>query len=89
VNPAGTEGTRFLLISIAIDPRRPLSVDALAADDVRLRDALIRVLGGKSVEALVDVATRDTLVEELRLAIEVITGTGTIERVFLPQYVIQ
>lgn len=89
VNPAGTEGTRFLLVSVAVAPRKPLTVETLAGMDLGLRDALIRVLGAKSVEELVSIADRDALVEELMTAIEKVTGPDTIEQVLLPQYVIQ
>ncbi len=89
VNPSDSEGTRFLLASVALVPGDPGLGDELTARDVELRDALIRVLGGKTVDQLVDIGQRAALADELKAAVESIVGDHTIRRLFIPQYVIQ
>ena len=89
VNPSDTEGTRFLLASVALEPSSPDLTEIISARDVELRDALLRVLGAKTVDQLVDIGQRAELAEELRLAVEAIIGEGTIHGIFIPQYVIQ
>ncbi len=89
VNPAQSAGTRFLLTSIAIQLVSPDETDLLLALDVELRDALIMVLGTKTVEELSDITLRRGIVEEILQALEYITGPEIIHRVFLPQFVIQ
>lgn len=89
VNPAHSEGTRFLLVSVALEPGTPAIGDAIVARDVEIRDAMLRVLGAKTVDQLVDIGQRGVIAEELKAAAEGILGEGTIHRIFIPQYVIQ
>lgn len=89
VNPAQSGGTRFLLTSVAIQLVSPDHTDLLLAQDVELRDALIMVLGTKTVEELTDITLRRGIVGEILQALEYITGPEIIHRVFLPQFVIQ
>lgn len=89
VNPAQSGGTRFLLTSIAIQLVSPDHTDLLLALDVELRDALIMVLGTKTVEELTDITLRRGIVGEILQSLENITGPEIIHRVFLPQFVIQ
>ena len=89
VNPAGSGGMRFLLTSVAIQVGSPDAADLLEARDVELRDVLIMVLGSKTVEELSDITLRKGIVDEVLRSLEDITGPEVIQRVFLPQYVIQ
>ena len=89
VNPADSEGTRFLLTSVAIQVFSPDDAGPLSARDVELRDALIMILGGKTVEELTDITLRKGHVDEIFRSLEVIIGPEVIRRVFIPQFVIQ
>jgi flagellar protein FliL len=89
VNPAGSGGSRFLLVSVALEMRSANQVTSVGARDVELRDALIRCLGSKSVDELADIGQRDALLEEILAALTQVVGQGVINKVFLPQYVIQ
>jgi flagellar FliL protein len=89
VNPAGSEGTRYLLVSVALEPVDPDMVEELALVDVALRHALLSFLGSKTVQELADITARDALVEEMKTALEHEVGEGMIHRIYLPQYVIQ
>ena len=70
MNPSDSEGSRFLLTSIALEPTDADLKDELVARDVELRDALLKVLGGKTVDQLVDIGQRAALAEDLKAAIE-------------------
>jgi flagellar FliL protein len=89
VNPAGSEGTRYLLISVAIEPIDQGMVEELAALDVSFRHTLLTTLGSKTVEELSDIATRPQIVAQLRDSLESVAGHGIIQNIYLPQYVIQ
>jgi flagellar FliL protein len=89
VNPAGSEGSRFLLVSVALELADPGMVDAILARDVELRDALILSFGTKTVAELADISRRAALIAEVKGALDHIVGDGVITKVFLPQYVIQ
>lgn len=89
VNPAGSEGTRYLLVSVAIEPEDQGMIDGLAALEVSCRHTLLTTFGSKTVEELSNISLRPQLVEELRDSLESVVGKGIIHRIYLPQYVIQ
>ncbi|MEQ8329963.1 MAG: flagellar basal body-associated FliL family protein [Longimicrobiales bacterium] len=89
VNPARSGGTRFLLVSIAVEATEAHYTAQLAARDVELRDALIMVLGAKSVDELTDVSLRPDVNKEVMAALERVMGHGVIHRIYIPQFVIQ
>lgn len=89
VNPARSQGTRFLLTSIAIQVHDPSMVDVVAERDVEIRDALIIVLGAKTVEELTDITLRRQIAQELHDAIVEVVGPDLIRTIFIPQFVIQ
>ena len=89
VNPAGSEGTRYLLVSVAIEPEDQGMIEDLAALEVSCRHTLLTTFGSKTVEELSNISSRPQLVEELRDSLESVVGKGIIHRIYLPQYVIQ
>lgn len=89
VNPAGSEGTRYLLVSVAIEPVDPGLVEDLAGMEVAFRHILLTTLGSKTVPELTDIGQRPQLVEELQDSLGSVAGPGIINRIYLPQYVIQ
>lgn len=89
VNPAGSEGTRYLLISVALQPTDPKLVPQLAALDIPFRHSLLAYLGSKTVAELADIAGREVIVAEISALLEEIAGPGIISRIYLPQYVLQ
>jgi flagellar FliL protein len=89
LNPAGSRGTRFLLLSVGI-----VGTDAVADDEVRRRDAeardrVVQVMGAKTVEDLVDVTKRDGFRKEIAVALDSLLGKGKVQSVLFPQFVIQ
>lgn len=89
VNPAESGGTRFLIASIALAPGGSTTIESLSARDVQLRDALLRLLGSKTVEQLSDIQQRDALTEEMLATLTAKLGEGVVSRVYLPQFMIQ
>ena len=79
----------FLLASVAFETADTSLDDAITARDFEIRDALIRVLGLKTVDQLTDYGFRDELVAQLEAAVEGVIGEGSVMRIYLPQYVIQ
>jgi len=89
VNPAGTEGTRFLLMSVALELPGPRELELLQARETEIRDLLIRVVGQKTVPELADVTLREELVDGIRAALRPLLGTDSVGRILFPQFVIQ
>ena len=89
VNPARSQGTRFLLTSIAVQANSPALVSTVSENDVRIRDALIIVLGAKTVEELTDITLRKGIAQELYDAVVQVVGPDIVRAIFIPQFVIQ
>lgn len=89
LNPAGTQGTRFLMVTLALAPRNEEALEAMKTRDPELRDVVLRLLATKTVAELADVAARDSLKLQIQ---EVLAGAlpkNTLRKVYLPQFVIQ
>lgn len=89
VNPAGSQGSRFLMISLAVETP-DAKVDAvLRRQEARIRDLAISLLERLTMEALSTPGIRDSLKRQLSDTISAVAGTSTKLRVFLPQFVVQ
>lgn len=89
LNPAQSNGTRFLMASVSFDLAAEDAVAAMRARDSQVRDALLTVLGHKTVEQLTEIAGRDSLKSELKAAVSGMFPEGTVRGIYLPQFVIQ
>ena len=93
LNPAGSGGTRFLMVAAAIEFKEAALVEAFKARDAEVRDIVLRVMGAKTVEQLSDMAVRDSLRKELGDSLTGLVPKAqrkqAIRRVYFPQFVIQ
>ena len=89
LNPARSQGSRFLLVSIAVEVADAELSELVSEREFEIRAALILVLGAKSTEELTDIEKRPAIVEEIHDAIVEIMGPDVVRHVFIPQFVIQ
>lgn len=89
LNPAGTDGARFLVLSLALELRDDESLSDIEARDPEVRDAILTMLSAKTVQELADVTRRPALREELRTVLNDLLGGDPIVRLYLPRFVIQ
>ena len=89
MNPAGSGGTRFLMLGVAIEIPNASVAEEMSRRDAELRDAILRVMGAKTVNQLSEVSSRDSLRTEVASKIEEMFGKGSVRRVYFPQFVIQ
>ena len=89
LNPAGSGGTRYLVLSVSFSVRDSATVTKMKDRDAELRDILLKVLGDKTVPQLADMAARPALKAEVRAHAGRLFGEKTITDVFFPQFVIQ
>ncbi|MDB4917732.1 MAG: fliL [Gemmatimonadetes bacterium] len=89
LNPAGSGGTRFLMVNATFELQDGTNVELLKTRDAEVRDVLLALLGSKTVEQLTDISTRDVLKKEMIAALAPLFPKGTINRVYFPQFVIQ
>ena len=89
LNPASSGGSRYLLMSIAIESVDTKAKDALALRDAELKDLILSTLSKKSVEELSDVAGRENIKTELIAAVKERFGKTSVKQLYFPQFVIQ
>ena len=90
LNPAGSNGTRFLMAAVAAEVKDEKIKEEMTARDAELRDAVLRILGERTVEQLADMAMRETLKKQLTDSLNSrLASKSAIKRVYFPQFVIQ
>jgi flagellar protein FliL len=90
LNPAGSGGTRFLMLSVAFDMKDSAAVETLKQRDAEVKDAVLALVGAKSVEQLAEVSAREPLKAEIKdLVSGILKKKKLIKRVSFPQFVIQ
>jgi len=89
LNPAGSGGSRFLLLSVAIEPGGTTTTEEFTARDAELRDIILTSLGSKTVDELVDMGSRERIKTEVQAAIIDRFGKKAVKRLYFPQFVVQ
>lgn len=89
VNPAQTQGMRFLVVTVAFEAHDETTVRELERRDVEVRDVVLRLLAAKTITELTSMATRDTLKRELLEIMADRFGPGRVHEIYFPQFVIQ
>jgi len=88
VNPAGSQGLHFLMVSIAIEVPDLKMEGTLKAHEAELRDLAISILERQTMETLNRPGAREGIKHDLETAISAKANDKSL-RVFLPQFVIQ
>jgi flagellar protein FliL len=89
LNPAGSGGTRFLMVTATLEVKDASAEEAMKTRDVEVRDALIGYFGRKTVDELTDMGGRDGIKKDLLALLRPLFPPGTIKAVYFPQFVIQ
>jgi len=89
LNPAASGGTRFLLLTLAMECSDAAGVTLLQSRDAELRDVVLSTLGRKTVDELAEVSARESIKTELIDALNERFGKKTVVRLYFPQYVVQ
>lgn len=89
LNPAGTDGARYLMLTAAFEVKDAASDELLKSRDAEVRDVIIGRLALKTVEELTDMSRREALKTEVIGILTPLFPPGTLKHVFFPQFVIQ
>jgi flagellar FliL protein len=89
INPAGTNGSRFLLVTMAFEFDSPGALQEMGKKEVQVRDALNTILTSKTLLELVDVNKREALRVEISKRISGFISTGTLKNVYFSKFIIQ
>ncbi len=89
VNPAGTNGLRFLLTTIGLEVTSEETVKELEKRDVQIHDSIIGILTSKTLPELDETSTRDSLKVSIKDRINKDLVTGSIVNVYFSKFIIQ
>jgi len=89
MNPAGSGGSHFLLMSVALQLKDASSLETMKGRDAELRDAILRLFSRKTSDQVSDISARDQLSAELMGVLDKMFGAGTVAKIYFPQFVIQ
>lgn len=89
VNPAGSQGSRFLMASVAFAVGDEAGQKRLDDSKVELRDKVTSVLEAMTMTQLTAPGARDTVKARIGAMAAEMLGVRAPVRVFLPQFVIQ
>ena len=89
VNPAGSDGSRYLMVHIGFESSSEAVITELTDKDVVMRDTILKLLGEETVASLADISQRTRLKEALREAVNEILSEGEVQRLYFTQYVLQ
>ena len=89
INPAGTNGSRFLLTTIGFEVNGPEAKIEIEKKEVELRDVLNTVLTSKPLEELAASERREALRDEIARRVTVILKPNSLAKVYFSKYIIQ
>jgi flagellar FliL protein len=89
VNPSGSEGTRYLCTTVALESIEPGVTDEITLREAQVRDVLIEILGKRSVEELATLDTRDQIREEIKASVNGLLSAGSVVGVYFSNFVLQ
>ena len=89
VNPAESGGLRYVAASVSLRSARPAFVEEMATHEAPIKDALIRILGSKTVEELADIKAREAMREEILSEVDRLIPEQQIDAVYFTRFVLQ
>ena len=90
VNPAGTDGRRYLMIKVGVEAESEKTLARLDELKPAAVDAVIGLLSAQPVERLVDITKRDSIKAEVHARFDEMLGEdGPLSRIYFTQYVMQ
>jgi flagellar FliL protein len=89
VNPAGTNGTRFLVTTVGLEVPTVEAKAELEEKEVQTRDVLITILAGKTLAELVTPEDKDSLRAEIERRVNSILMSGKLKSVYISKFIIQ
>lgn len=89
LNPAESNGTRFLLLSVAVALRDDASAAILKTRDPEIRDRILNLFGNKTTARLAEASARNALRQDVKDTLQAMFPTEHIQAVYFPQFVIQ
>jgi len=89
VNPAGSQGRRFLMLSVAIEVPDSKVDGELRSKDPMLRDAIIGAVEEQPFDVITGVGGRDSVRAAITRVVRPMVDGAAFVRIYLPQFVLQ
>ncbi|MER3522575.1 MAG: flagellar basal body protein FliL [Ignavibacteria bacterium] len=89
INPAGTNGQRYLLTTIGFNVSSEEARKELEKKELAVRDALNSILTSKTMDDLIDVSKRELLRQEIFTRCRELVKIGKLQSVYFSKYIIQ
>ncbi|MEQ1832728.1 MAG: flagellar basal body-associated FliL family protein [Candidatus Eisenbacteria bacterium] len=89
VNPMGSQGRRFLMMSVAIEVPDAKTEESLRDQDAHLRDLIIGALEGQSIDTITSPGGRDSVKVAIQRVVEPLVEDAEWVHIYLPQFVLQ
>jgi flagellar protein FliL len=89
VNPAGTAGTRFLSVSIGFEIGSPETAKLFEDRQPLIRDALITILGSKTIEQLSDPKQKEITRYQIKKRVEQLLKIDDLAAVYFTDFILQ
>ncbi len=89
LNPAGSNGARFLLVSVGLTMNSIGAATRVKEQDAEVRDIVLRVLGSRSINDLSEVGNRERLKQDILVAVDSLFKGHSVKSVYFPQFVLQ
>ena len=89
LNPAGSNGTRFLMVSATFELKDGGTENQMKEHDAEVRDHILSILGKKTVDELTDIAQREQIKKDVLDSVGALFDKGAVKKVFFSQFVIQ
>ena len=89
VNPSGTGGTRFLSASIGIEVTSKHTVELIEKREPIIKDALITILGSKTIEQLSDTKEKEITRYQIKKRLEQLLKAEDIMAVYFTDFILQ
>lgn len=89
VNPAETQGTRYLSCSVSFEVASKEDLKAFEEKAVKIKDLLITILSSKTVDELADIKLRNDMRRQILAVVNRFTAPAQASAVYLTDFVLQ
>jgi len=89
VNPAETNGHRYIILSMTIKLSNIEALKKLKNNTAKVKDRANKVISKHTVEELSSVNKRETIKKELGIVINKVIGKNSVRNLFFTKYVLQ
>ncbi len=88
-NPKNTLGRHFVNVTVGLEEGDAKVGEMLKNRDAQVRDVLIDILVGKTIEQIDDVQDKEELKKEIKARLNKLLGEGAIRHVYFSNFIIQ